>query len=222
MNTNISLVTFLLLLTSCSTTVTRKYEPINEIENERIYRNNSKASKIIQDDIQTIIQFKEKINDTIYISAQMTNNSQKELLITPKYFSLYSENKIVSHFSYEEDLERISANINVRRNDLKTNTVQDIAEISEGIISIFQKGEEYENYEERRIQNKRIRREKKHELDALINKREQLLKNYPIKYTLLKNETKQFLLKFKLKDFPSHLRFEMGNNPKSFVTFKIL
>ena len=78
MNTNISLVTFLLLLTSCSSTITRRYEPISERKNEIIYRNNSKASKIIQDNIQTIIQFKEEINDTIYISAQLTNNSQEE------------------------------------------------------------------------------------------------------------------------------------------------
>lgn len=215
------LLTLLLLLASCTSTIMRRYEPVGDRENKIIYRNNSKASKIIQDDIQTIIQFKEKIDDTIYISAEVTNNSQEELLITPNFFRLYSENKIVHHFSYEEDLERRKSYIKIQRDSLKTNSLQDALELTNITLSLFKEGEEYKEYEENRIQNEKLEREKKSELNTSINEFEELLKNYPIRHTLLKNERKQFILKFRLKAFPNQLHLKVGSNENTPVTFQI-
>ena len=222
MKINILFVTSLLLLFSCSSTITREYEPVSARENEIIYRNNSMVSKIIQDDIETIIQFKEKVDDTIYISTQVTNYSQKKLLITPNFFRLYSENKAVLHFSYKEDLERRKLYINSQRSNLKTNSFEDIVEFSESILSLFQKGEDYKRYEEKRIQRERLEIEMTSELNASTAQFEELLRNYPIKHTLLKNEKKKFILKFKLKNFPNQLHLKLGNNPNSSVTFKML
>lgn len=213
-------LSFISILTSCSVFIPNDYAPSVEDKEKIIYRNNLPASQIEVEGIESIISFKERKYDLLIFDVELKNQSKNDILITPRYFHLLDKERVIPHVDYQEDLSLQKSDINRQERDIKTNSLQDIGSISADFISLFQTGEDYKEYEERRSEEER-RLEKAHKKLFLSKKEyEKKLQVYPLRQTLLKGESKKLTLVYSLEDNPEFLTFMVGQKKKELMRFK--